>query len=110
MQAPIWAAVLTGVIALIVLVVNARRAFRDASWKRVETGLNLIASGETEKERIGWLILNRQIADDSLSPTDAELVTELAADLADEDARADESANGQRSSTVDVEGDEGSTS
>lgn len=74
---------------LIVLLTNQWRAHRDASWKRVETALQLIAAGDDEKERIGWAIITRLIANGSISKKDADLIRALSTDLTGESADED---------------------
>lgn len=111
--AGIWAAAIALTGALIVLAVNARQARREAGWKRVETGLELIAADDDDKLRIGLTIIQRVIASKTrilrnnrfLSSSDLHLIDPLTTDVAnrliDMDERAQAAARAAKEAAAD---------
>jgi hypothetical protein len=94
MSTALTAAIIAADVALIVngltLGFNAWRGYRDASWRRVERALDLIAAGSEREVRLGWAMLEHQIGDRSISRRDAALIGRLATEFAWEGAQADE--------------------
>lgn len=82
MDVPIVAALLALIGVLATLVFNAWRTYRDASWRRVEKALEMIATGDDRQETIGWAMLDHQIGDRSISEKDALMVEALSVELA----------------------------